>query len=50
MTRSEQGRILAFLRNKQCTPCRTGNLDPTHRGCIDAEDLIDIISNEVTNG
>lgn len=50
MTRHEQERVLAFLRIKQCAPCRRGDLDPAHSGCVEAEDLIDIIANEVTHG
>jgi hypothetical protein len=50
MTRHEQKRLLAFLKTKQCAPCRRGNLDPTRSGCLEAEDLVDVIANEVTNG
>ena len=47
MNRHEQRRIIEFLRHKQCTPCRNGNLDPHHAGCVEAEELIEIIDSEV---
>jgi hypothetical protein len=47
MNRHEQQRIIDFLRKKQCTPCRNGSLDHGHSGCVEAEELIDIITSEV---
>jgi hypothetical protein len=50
MTADEQDRLIAFLRKKQCTPCRNGQLDGTHGGCIEAEDLIEVVAGEPTEG
>jgi hypothetical protein len=43
MTREEQDRLVDFLRRKQCGPCRRGRIDPSHPGCAEAEDLIEIV-------
>lgn len=43
MTDSERSRLVEFLRRKQCGPCRGGALDASHAGCVEAEDLIEIV-------
>ena len=43
MTAAERARLIDFLRRKQCGPCRRGDLDSTHAGCVEAADLIDIV-------
>lgn len=50
MNRNEKHRVIEFMRNKQCTPCRNGSLDPYHGGCVEAEELIEIINGEPTEG
>lgn len=32
--------LIAFLRKKQCEPCRRGDRGPRHPGCEEAERLI----------
>lgn len=46
MTREEKNRIIAFLRNKMCGPCRRDSADASHEGCVEAEQLITIVENE----
>lgn len=48
MTRADQERLLDFLRRKQCAPCRRGQLDLSHSGCVEAEELIELVQNEPT--
>lgn len=48
MTAAEQQRLVEFLERKQCTPCRRGNLDRSHVGCMEAADLIAIVRRERT--
>lgn len=43
MTPDERERLISFLRRKQCAPCRAGDVDPSHGGCVEAAELIEIV-------
>jgi hypothetical protein len=43
VTDAETERLVAFLRSKQCGPCRRGEATSDHAGCVEAEDLIGIV-------
>ncbi len=43
MNADERQRLIDFLRKKMCGPCRRGDLNPEHEGCLEASDLIEII-------
>jgi hypothetical protein len=46
MTDDERRRLIEFLRNKQCGPCRRGHLDVEHAGCVEAAELIEIVERD----
>lgn len=46
MTSEEKDRLVAFLLNKMCGPCRRAGADGDHEGCAEAEALIAIVSRE----
>jgi len=48
MTPEEKDRLITFFRNKMCTPCRNsdGNPDPGHSGCVEAQELLEIVERE----
>jgi len=49
MTKGERDRLIEFLERKQCSPCRRGDLDRSHVGCMEAADLIAIVRRERTS-
>lgn len=47
MTPEQRDRLIAFLQNKMCGPCRRGDVDPAHQGCVEAAELIEIVESEL---
>ncbi len=43
VTDDERDRLIEFVRNKQCGPCRRGDIDRNHAGCVEAGELIEIV-------
>jgi hypothetical protein len=48
MTHSELERLIRYLNSKLCTPCRNGT--PTHTGCREALELIDVAERDLAHG
>ena len=46
VTHAERERLVAFLRSKQCGPCRRGDAKREHPGCVEAEELIEIVEKD----
>ena len=48
MTPEEKDRLITFFRNKMCAPCRNsdGNPNPDHSGCVEAQELLEVIQRE----
>ncbi len=46
MTDEEQERLVEFLRRKMCGPCRRGDLNMGHEGCVEATELVAIVEAE----
>jgi ribosomal protein S28E/S33 len=42
----DKQRLIDFLRRKMCGPCRRGDLDIAHEGCVEAAELIVIVEAE----
>jgi hypothetical protein len=42
----DRERLVEFLRGKMCGPCRRGDLNPAHDGCVEARQLIAIVEAE----
>ncbi len=43
MNPDERQRLIDFLRRKMCGPCRRGEVNPEHDGCVEASDLIELV-------
>lgn len=43
MREEDRERLVEFLRRKMCGPCRRGELNLAHEGCVEAADLIAIV-------
>lgn len=46
VTDAERDRLITFLRNKMCGPCRREKPDPEHEGCAEAAILIEIVEKD----
>lgn len=46
MTAGERQRLITFLENKMCGPCRKYGANPEHEGCVEATELIEIVARE----
>ena len=46
MTGNEQTRLIDYLRNRMCGPCRESLAPPTHKGCTEALELTRIVERE----
>lgn len=47
MKSSDRDPLIDFLHRKMCRPCRDGDLNPGHVGCVEAAELITIVESEV---
>lgn len=51
LTRGEKERLISFLERKMCGPCRRDGAASNHPGCVEAEELIDIVERqEISTG
>ena len=41
---SEKDRLIGFLLNKMCGPCKRDGATSDHEGCVEAEALIEIVA------
>lgn len=43
MTEQEKKRVITFLEKKMCGPCRRDGAVVEHEGCVEAQELIEIV-------
>lgn len=46
MTPDERNRLISFLQKKMCAPCRQQGANPEHPGCLEAQELLEIVESE----
>jgi len=46
MSPENRERLTEFLRKKMCGPCRRGELNAEHEGCLEAAELVEIVESD----